>query len=181
MFIRSAIATVAIVPAVVLATACDVVHQEQDGRTTRVDISTPLGALTASTGEKAGNTGLPVYPGAQLSRDGNDGDYERAKVSIGTPWFGLRVVAAEYESPESPEQILNFYREQMKPFGAVTECRGDVKFKGGRPDCRSHPSSTDIQLVVGTEESHRIVAIKPRGQGSEFALVSIQSSRTSDN
>ena len=72
--------------------------------------------------------GLPVYPGARLSRDSNDGDFERGKVSIATPWVGLHVIAAECENLESPERILNFYREQMKPFGAVTECRGDVDF-----------------------------------------------------
>jgi hypothetical protein len=32
--------------------------------------------------------------------------------------------------------------------------------------------------VVGTEERHRIVTVKPRGQSSEFALVSIQAGKT---
>lgn len=171
------IAVAAVLPAVVLATACVVVREEQDGRTTRVDVSTPLGALVARTGENTGNTGLPVYPGAQLSRDGDDSDYDQAKVSIGTPWFGLHVIAAEYESRESPERILNFYREQMKAFGAVIECRGEVNFKNGRPECRSQPSSDRVQLLAGTEERHRTVSVKPRGQGSEFALVSIQTGR----
>ena len=63
-----------------------------------------------TTGEYAGNTGLPVYPGARLSRDSNDGDSERATVSIATPWVGVHANAAEYEGADSPERILAFYR-----------------------------------------------------------------------
>ena len=174
MLIRPAIAIAAVLPALALATGCAVVREEEDGKTTRVAISTPVGALAARTGENAGDTGLPVYPGAQPSRDGADGDYERANVSIGTRWFGLRVIAAEYESVESPERILDFYRDRLKTFGAVTECRGDLNFRNGRPECRSQPSSDDVQLLAGTEKRHRIVSVKPRRSGTEFALVSIQ-------
>ena len=163
----------AVVAAVLLSAACVVVREEDDGRTKEVNISTPMGALAAKTGENTGETGLPVYPGAQPSK--NDGrDSERANVSIGTPWFGLHVRAAEYQSGDGPEQVLTFYREQMKTFGDVTECRGDVNFKDGRPVCRQQPFERNVQLLAGTEERHRIVAVKPRRGGTEFALVSIQ-------
>jgi hypothetical protein len=175
MSIRPAPAILAALPVILLAAACVVVREEEDGKT--VGVSTPVGALAARTGEHAGNTGLRVYPGARLSRDSKDGDSERATVSIATPWVGVHVNAAEYESSDSPERILNFYREEMKSFGAVTECRGDVNFRNGRPECRSGRSSNDIQLLVGTEDRHRIVSIKPRGEGSEFALVSIQTGK----
>jgi hypothetical protein len=62
----------------------------------------------------------------------------------------------------------------MRAFGDVTECRGEVNFKNGRPECRSKPRSDDVQLLVGTEQRRRIVSVKPRGGGAEFALVSIQ-------
>lgn len=62
----------------------------------------------------------------------------------------------------------------MSSYGDVTECRGDANFRNGRAVCRSQPFSKDVQLVVGTEEQHRIVSVKPRGTGSGFALVSIQ-------
>jgi len=174
MAVRPLIVMAGVVAAIVLVTACVVVREDEDGDTTRVAISTPVGGLAARTGENAGNTGLPVYPGAQRSRDEHEGDADRASVSIGTPWFGLHVIAAEYESLDAPERILGFYREEMKKFGAVTECRGEVDFRNGRADCRSRPSSEDVQLVAGTEERHRIVSVKPRREGSEFALVSIQ-------
>ena len=174
MLIRRAIAVMALCPALALATACAVTREEEDGTTTRVAISTPVGALAARTGDNAGDTGLPVYPGARVSREGSDGNSERANVAIGTPWFGLRVVAAEYESGDAPDRILDFYRDQLKSFGAVTECRGDLNFKDGHPDCRAQPGSDHVQLLTGTEQRHRMVSVKPRGNGTEFALVSIQ-------
>jgi hypothetical protein len=178
MVIRPTIAAAAVLPLLVLATACAVVREEEDGKTTRVAISTPVGGLAARTGENTGDTGLAVYPGAQLSRDDGDGDFERANVAIGTPWFGLRVIAAEYESGEPPERILAFYRGQLTSFGDVTECRGDVNFNNGQPECRSQPGSDDVQLMAGTEQRHRIVSVKPRGHGTEFALVSLQMGST---
>jgi hypothetical protein len=174
MPVRAAIAMAAVLPVIVLATGCAVVREEENGQTTRVAISTPVGALAARTGENTGETGLPVYPGAQLSRDEGDGDFDRANVAIGTPWFGLRVIAAEYETGEPPERILDFYRGRLKTFGDVTECRGDVNFRNGRPDCRPKSGSDHVQFLIGTEQRHRIVSVKPRGAGTEFALVSIQ-------
>ncbi len=174
MPICPAIAIAAVLPVLVLATGCAVEREEEGGKTTRVAISTPVGGLAARVGENPGDTGLPVYPGATLSRDAADGNPEGATVSIGTQWFGLHVVAAEYQSGETPEQILDFYRGRMRAFGDVTECRGEVNFKNGRPECRSKPRSTDVQLLAGTEQRHRIVSVKPRGEGAEFALVSIQ-------
>jgi hypothetical protein len=175
---RFVLAIIVVVPVALLAAACVIVREEEDGRTVGVDMSGPAGAMSARTGGTAGNTGLPVFPGASLSRDSSHGDYERATVSIATPWMGLHVVAAEYESSESPERILGFYREQMTLLGAVTECRGDVNFRGSRPECRSHPSAAEVQLVVGVQENHRLVTIQPQGDGSQFSLVSIQTGDT---
>ena len=173
MTIRSANAGAAVLPLIVMVSAC-VVHKEEDAKTNRVTIDTPIGALVARTGKNAGNTDLPVYPGAQVSRDGRNGENEKANVTIGTPWFGLQVRAAEYESVEPPEPILEFYRERMKAFGPVTECRGDVNFDDRKPVCRTKSDSEDVQLLTGTEDRHRIVSVKPHGTGTQFALVSIQ-------
>jgi hypothetical protein len=170
--VPSSIVMIGFAPAIVLLAAC--VAVDEDGNSTRVAISTPIGGLTARTGDNAGNTGLPVYPGAQVAPTTHDGDPERANISIGTPWFGLHVVAAEYESLDSPERILSFYREEMKAVGDVTECRGEVDFDNGRAHCRSRPSSAEFQLIVGSENRHRIVSVKPRREGSQFALVSIE-------
>ena len=166
----------ALIAALFLTSGCMVVREEEDGKTREVNISTPVGALAVTAGDKAGDTGLPIYPGAQPAQDDGDGDKERANVSIGTPWFGLHVRAAEYTTGDAPERVLAFYRERMKEFGDVTECRGDVNFRNGRPVC-DPDRSEDVQFVVGAEDRHRVVSVKPRRGGSQIALVYIQTGK----
>ena len=166
----------ALLPSIVLLGGCAVdVHEEQRGDQKLVDIRTPVGAMTVNTNVEAPATGLPVYPGARPLQDGDDP--RSANVSIGSSLFDLSVVAAKFESDDAPDRIIEFYRREMATYGAVTECRGDIDFKGGpgaqRPVCRGR-GSREIQLVAGTSERHRLVSIKPRRGGSEFAVVYIQ-------
>jgi hypothetical protein len=37
--------------------------------------------------------------------------------------------------------------------------------------CKEQSSSNEVQLAAGTEERQRVVAVKPRGSGSVFSLV----------
>ena len=119
----------------------------------------------------------PLDQGAQPVRD--EGEQPgSANVNIGAGRFGVRVVAMKFESDDAPESIVDFYRNQMSTYGEVTECRGDIDFRGRsgaeQPVCDEKPSSREIQLVTGTAEQHRIVDVQPRGSGSEFAVVYIQ-------
>jgi hypothetical protein len=158
--------------AVVTAAGCGIdVHSAERGK--NVDIRSPLGDVSVRTDITNADTGLPVYPGAQPLRE--HGDHDSANVNINSRWFGLKVVAAKYESDDTQAKILDFYRREMKTFGSVTECRGDVDFRGGpggrRAVCKEKPFSDDVQLLTGTEDRQRVVAVKPRGNGAEFSLV----------
>jgi hypothetical protein len=160
--------------AVLPLAACGVdVHEAGPGKS--VDIKSPFGAVSVRTDVKNPDTGLRVYPGARPLRD--DDDPESANVSVSSAWFGVRVVAATYESADAEDKILDFYRREMKTYGPVTECRGDVDFRGGpggkRPVCREKPFARDVQLLTGTEDNQRIVSVKRRGNGAEFALVHV--------
>jgi hypothetical protein len=163
-----ALAASALVPAI----GCGIdVHEAERGKS--VDIRSPLGDVSVRTDVTNPDTGLPVYPGAQPMRE--RGEHESANVHVDSRWFGVKVVAAKYESGDAQERILDFYRREMKTYGPVTECRGDVDFRGGpgarRVVCKEQSSSDDVQLVTGTEERQRVVSVKPRGKGSEFSLV----------
>ena len=158
--------------ALVLAIGCGIdVHEAEPGKS--VDIKSPLGDVSVRTDVKNLDTGLPVYPGAQPLRE--HGEHENANVNVDSRWFGVKVVAAKYESDDAQDRILEFYRREMKTYGTVTECRGDVDFRGGpgarRAVCKEEPSSDDVQLLTGTEDRQRVVAEKRRGSGSEFSLV----------
>ena len=169
--------TLAVVLAALLPlAACGIdVREDQRGDQTEVDISTPLGDMVVRTNGETPATGLPVYPGAQPLRDDEP---ESANVAIGSPFFGVNVAVARFASDAAPTAILEYYKNEMKAYGEVTECQGNIDFRrrGGAqvPVCRERGRSRERQLVVGTEERHRIVSVKPRGGGSEFAVVSIE-------
>ena len=155
---------------------CSVDVQKHDGgRRANVDIrafGNTVAVRTAVSGEK---TGLDIYPGARLAERHHG--KESADVDIQTAWFGLKVVAATYETDDSPERVLAFYRDQMQGRGEFIECRGKVDFRwrGGasRPVCRERSQSRDVKLVARTEDRQRIVSVKPHRDGSEFSLVAV--------
>ena len=157
--------------------ACSVdVGEAESGKNSSVDIRTPVGKLSVRTDVNPADTGLPVYPGATVAhKDDND---KSANVHVGNSFFGVNVVAATLESEAPPQAIVDFYKKEMAAYGAVTECRGEVDFEGShgskRPVCKEKASARDVELVVGAEDRQRIVAVKPRGNGSEFALVYVE-------
>lgn len=140
---------------------------------TILDIRTPLGDLTARADAEGRATDLPLYPGAQVLRD--EPKRDNGLVDIATPLFTLRVAAATFETSDPPASVLAFYRTGMRAFGDVVECQGRVEFRGkansGRAVCKGTSNPQEIQLAVGTKDAHRMVTVKPRVAGSEFALV----------
>jgi hypothetical protein len=173
---RSTYLACAVFAGVLLLAACDAsVKDGDEGKSKDVDVRSPVGNLSVRTSEDPPETGLAMYPGARFQRD-EDEDAESADVNISTPFFGLRVVAAEFESDDPPQAIVDFYSKEMKAYGDVMKCNGNVEFEGEdgvkKPVC-NEKVSREIQLVTGIEEKHRLVAVKPRGSGSEFAVVYI--------
>jgi hypothetical protein len=149
-----------------------------------VDIRTPLGSLSVRQTVDAKDTGLALYPGATPKRDSDhDGG---ANVNISSSLFGVKVVAVKFQSDDPPEKVLGFYRKEMGRYGKVVECTGgfNMNFHArGRRDrdaevtCNSNDhSDSDYkqELKVGTENNQRIMAVKPSGKGSEFALVYVR-------
>ena len=157
-------------------TACDIdVQKEEADGQAKVDITTPVGNVSVRTNVDTPDTGIAVYPGAQPLRDD---DPESADVNVGNSTFGVKVLVARFESSDAQDKVIDFYRNELKAYGDVIECRGDVDFRGRgearRPVCREKAFERDLQLAAGPEESQRIVTVKPRGDGTEFALVYVQ-------
>jgi hypothetical protein len=170
-------AVATLVPAVLLATACGItVQEDEDNGSADVDIQTPLGDLSVRANSEGADTGLAVHPGARPQRHGRRRGPTNANVRIDSPLFDLRVAAAEYEDDAPPSEIIEFYKKEMAAYGDVVECRGNLDFTGRRvrPVCHERRGSREVSLVVGTERQHRIVAVEPRGTGSEFAVVYVR-------
>lgn len=164
------------VAAVSLA-ACEIrVARDEDRHPTDVDIDTPLGDLTVTKDVLPEDVGVAVYPGARPVEDGNDTD--RANVYIDSPFVDLRVAALKYTSADAPEAIAEFYRRELARYGPVTLCHGDIDFERDEaPRCKSRRSREgQLQVGVGTKGNFRMASVKPRGSGSEFAVVYVRAS-----
>src|SRR6476469_3025478 len=150
-----------------------------------VDIRTPFGSLSVHEGSmEAKDTGLSAYPSAQLKKSRyRDGD-SSANVNICSSLFGMKLVVLKYETKDSPDKVLGFYRKEMGKYGKVVDCKGSFNMTFQPREKNDNEVSCDREdhgsgeykqeLKVGTENNQRIVAIKPVGDGTEFALVYVR-------
>jgi len=155
-----------------------------DGKENKdVDIRTPFGSLSVREGQtNVKDTGLALYPGARPRKDSDD-ERHSANVDISSSLFGLKVVALKFESDDAQDKVLTFYRKEMGKYGNVVDCTGggfSMNFhrhdKDAEVTCEGRDAGHDYKevLKVGTENNQRILAIRPSGNGSVFALVYVR-------
>lgn len=174
-----------IVLSLLAITGCSVTtHEKDNGKKDDVDIRTPFGSLSVKEGATdIKDTGLALYPGARATKDDDDNRHHSANVNISSSFFGVKAVVLKFESDDSSDKVLAFYRKDMGKYGKVVDCTG-----GFSMDFHHHDKDADVtcdghngpghdykeELKVGTENNQRILAIKPRGNGSEFTLVYVR-------
>jgi hypothetical protein len=166
-----------------LLSSCSVnVKKENNGQEKQVDISTPMGGIHVSKRVSPEDVGIAVYPGATLKEKGK-GENKSANVNLSGFGYGLRVIALEYESKDSPDKVVAFYKDQLTKFGSVLVCHTvgfDMNADVKRDDGSSHELTCEgdhghnVELKVGTKENQHIVAIEPSGSGSNFSLVYVR-------
>lgn len=169
--------------ALLLLSSCSVnVKKENNGPEKQVDISTPMGGIHVSKQVSPEDVGIAVYPGATLKEKGN-GENKSANVNLSGFGYGLRVIALEYESKDSPDKVVAFYKDQLTKYGSVLVCHTigfDMNADVKRDDGSSYELTCEgdhgrnIELKVGTKENQHIVAIEPSGSGSNFSLVYVR-------
>lgn len=178
-----------LVSAFLLFTGCSInVKKDSNAKNDdkNVDIDTPFGGIHVSKGANVHDTGLPVYPGAEpKTKDDSDGEEKSANVDISTSAFGLKVVALEYQSDATTDQVIAFYKDKLKQYGNVLECHTNAKHysydahsdadkdHSDELKCEGSDGKT-IELKAGTKSNQHIVAINPDGKGSNFALVYVR-------
>jgi hypothetical protein len=160
----------------------------------KVDISTPVGAIHVSKEADVKNIGLAVYPGARpKEKEDAEGEEKSANVNIATSFFGLKVVAQEFQSNDPPDKIVTFYSKELKKYGHVLQCRSswkkandydiDIDDKddndkseksSNQLTCENDSSGNATELKVGTKDNQHLVAVQSEGKGSKFALVFVQ-------
>jgi hypothetical protein len=167
--------TVLVLVGILALAACSVsVDDDSTHKKADVEIRTPIGDVSVHTGVDAPDTGLAVYPGSTPLRDRREA--ESANVTVGNSLFGVNVAAAKFASDASADEVVRYYRQAMRAHGEVVECHGDINFRRSGPVCREglFSKKKQTQLAVGTEERHRLVSVKPRGSGSEYSVVFVQ-------
>jgi hypothetical protein len=167
-----------------LLTACSInVKKEKDGEDKQVDIRTPMGGIHVSKDVSPDEVGMAIYPGARAKVKNFNGENKSANVNISGFGYGLRVVALEYESDDSPAKVVDYYKDQLKKYGNVLVCHSshldvnaDVKGldKGSNELTCQGATGINVELKVGTKENQHIVAVEPEGTGSSFSLVYVR-------
>jgi hypothetical protein len=156
----------------------------QDSHDKNFDVRSSVGDLHVGDDADAKKVGVPLYPGARLKVNEENGN--QANLSLLTEAFGLKLIVANYVSDDNPSKIVDFYRDKLRKYGKVIECHshkhnGDVEVHDDEKDshgskelkCDDDNSGPVTELKVGTEDNQRIVAVEPAdgSKGSKFALV----------
>jgi hypothetical protein len=193
--------TAAVLAALVVLPACSInVKDKNKNGQSSVDIKSPMGDLHVDEQPDIRDAGLTVYPGARPAPKETGEDKKSANVNLSFPGFALKVVAAEFASDDSPDKVLAYYEKELQKYGKAIQCHGpwnggDVgvnadkdawQHKNGdglsKPvSCRDSGSGDSVELKVGTEGNQHLVAIKPQGKGSRFALVYVRARTGKDN
>jgi hypothetical protein len=172
--------------ALLLLGGCSVnVKKEANGQDKQVDVKSLLGDVHVSKQADVADVGLAVYPGARLKEEDSERSDKSANVNISGFGFGIKVIALEYESDDTPAKVLSFYRDQLKKYGNVLEChtsKGDWNVNMGSHGSKNGSNEltckgsggNDIELKVGKQDDQHIVAVEPEGKGSSFSLVYVR-------
>jgi hypothetical protein len=150
--------------------------------------------LHANATATAADIGLPNYPGATPYKTSDNDSAVDMGFSFGDTHF--RLLAANYLSTDSPEQVLAFYRKPLSHYGEVLECNdgkpvGSLTVTRSGLTCSDQKSgnvqvngydSKDHELRAGTPQKFRIVGIdKSQPKATHFGLVYVELPKDSDS
>jgi hypothetical protein len=168
-----------------LAAGCSVsVDKAKNGEDQNVKIDTPLGGLHVKSDDtSAADIGLPVYPGAIIASK-NHGD-KAVDIRMGFGEWQLRIKVVKYQSSDSADKILAFYKKGLGRYGNVIQCDGQtavgtptITTEGlGCADSQDHHEVNidgERSLRAGSKRHQHIMAIeKNSGVGTTFSLVEL--------
>jgi hypothetical protein len=185
--------------ACLLLSGCHVTTDDH-GDKKNVDISTPFGGMKVNTDNSTdtASIGLTAYPGATPLKDDHDSDQNSANVNLSFGDFHLGVKAASFQTPDSTDKVLAFYRKDLgKRYGEVIACKG--KEAVGSPartsqgltchdddnhistdghgkkrfSINSDDSDSDLELRAGSMQHQHIVGVSAHDGGTKIGLVAL--------
>lgn len=194
-------AAIALLASACLFTICGCsVQDHKNGQSENVRLHTPIGGLDVRTNAVHGpDVGLPVYPGAvESGRHGDDSGSADIHMSFGS--WRLNVKAIGYNSSDSEDKVVSFYKRAMAQYGDVLTCKDKtavgepVRTRQGLTCADDHEykvnmkidsskKSTDVQtphvngdvkLLAGSPENQHIVEFEPSSAGTKFSIVAVE-------
>jgi hypothetical protein len=183
------VATLVVILGLALSARAQSANEPEDKH---LDIRSSVGDLHVGSDADARAIGLPLYPGARLKQD--DKNKNSANLAILTEAFGMKLLVASYNSNDSSDKLISYYRDKLKKYGKVLECHttkhsGDINVNADKDDsdkndpkdshelkCEGDNTGNVVELKVGTQENQHLVSIEPaeKGAGSAFALVYVR-------
>ena len=128
--------------------------KEQGGSQKDVAINTPIGSMEVHKDVNTDNLDLPIYPGAIRIKDK---DSATVNFAFGGE-AGVRIMAARFETTDSPEAVKSFYKEHLG--SAVT------KFT-------DHGLSGKSSFEIKNKDLEKVVEIETEGAKTVIKLVRI--------
>ena len=178
------------------------VHVDKDanGEDKKVQVDTPFGGVHVNTDQTtAADLGLPTYPGAVAVK--NDDKHKSADVHLGFGQWELRVRAVSYETPDSQDKVVDFYKKALGRYGDVITCKGNAPV--GTPtvthqglSCANDDKNSDVhidqgdyhvdkgnlELKAGSKRRQHIVGFEnSKDSKTRFALVALDLPNMSDS
>lgn len=164
------------------------VDKDANGKDKKVQIDTPFGGVHVDTDQTtAADLGLPVYPGASTITD--DDGHKSANVHLGFGDWQLRVKAVSYQTPDSKDKVIAFYKKALGRYGDVITCQGnspvgtpaatsegltcaDDNSKHGDVKFDTKDLASGLQLKAGSKRHQHIVGLEePKNGKTRFSLV----------
>jgi hypothetical protein len=161
------------------------VGQEQKDNAKDKDLSVTLqgpdtdAGLIVSARATAKEVGLPLYPGSTPYKEQNkDDDSPAAKLGLWGSSFGFKLVVLKMESKDTPRKVADYYTKALAKYGTVLDCtnappqqeKDEKKLTCGD----DKPDAGGMLFKAGTAEKQHIVAVQPKGNGSEFKLLYLE-------
>ena len=172
-------------------------HHNGNGGNDDVKIATPFGGMSVKTNDSAvqANVGLAAYPGATLvkkTKHKDNGDTENdsgaADINMSFGNFHLGVKALSYQTSDSPDKVLSFYRKDMARFGAVLFCKdhhaigspsvtqdgltcNDDEKRHVNVDDQDDDGEKEGELKAGSKQHQHIVSVERDSEGTKIGLV----------
>lgn len=125
-----------------------------------VEIQTPVGNLKAS--REGDDTGLPKYPGAELTEPG-------ATVEVESPAEdNVAITVAKYRSNDPLDKVEAWYKERLGP---DFEREGAGKMERKRVIYGTDVSNDDVAFLQDREQLLQAVVLRRKGLATEIVLL----------